>query len=113
MSGPYEARRALERAMPEAAFHAYVVELAELLGWWIWHDRDSRGNRAGLPDLILVRPPRVLFVELKTETGRTRRDQAEVLSMLADCPGVETYLWRPSQRAELEQILAPSGKAGS
>lgn len=96
----------LHRALPESSFQAQVVELADRAGWWSWHDNDPRRNKAGLPDLILVKPPRVLFVELKREKGRFNGSaQKIVLEMLGRCPGVETYLWRPSAFDDIVKIL--------
>lgn len=102
------ARNALLRSISEADFQAVVVRKAELWGWWVWHDFSTQGrNQRGLPDLILVRPPRVLFVELKKQKGRVTPEQQGVLDMLARCPGVEVALWRPSDDAEIDAVLAP------
>jgi len=43
-----------------------------------------------------VRPPRVLFIELKSETGKETEFQKHWRELAEKCPGVETYLWRPS-----------------
>lgn len=88
----------------EAGFQRAVVEYAQLCGWRVWHDADSRRNAPGLPDLILVRPPRLLFAELKREGGRVRPEQREWLAALAAC-GVETALWHPSDWPAIEQTL--------
>lgn len=90
----------------ETDFQANVTQLAELSGWWVWHDTDSRMNRAGLPDLILIRPPRVVFAELKSEKGRLRPAQRAVLELLDRCPGVEAYTWRPSDWEAVKACLA-------
>ncbi len=87
------------------------MQTAELGGWWVWHDNDSRRNRGGLPDLILIRPPRVIFAELKKHDGRVRSAQQKVLGLLADCPDVESYLWRPDDFEAIEQTLARRGSA--
>lgn len=89
----------------EEAFQEAVVQQAELKGWWWWHDNFSRRNKPGLPDLILVRPPRLLFVELKKQNGRVSPAQKAVLAMLEQCPGVETYVWRPSDETALAKVL--------
>ncbi len=99
-----------QRLASEAEFQASVVEFAETAGWWVWHDRDSRGNLAGLPDLILVRPPRVMFIELKKESGRVSAVQRAVLRMFDQCPGVETCLWRPSDWPEIARSLQSPGR---
>lgn len=84
-----------------------IIERARLYGWWAWHDYDSRRNQAGLPDLILVRPPRVLFVEVKHQRGRLSVEQRGVISMLEECPGVEVHVWRPSNERSLDDVLRP------
>lgn len=100
-----EARRALNASTSERAFQASVVDLAELRHWRVWHDQDSRRNAAGMPDLILLRPPRLLFVELKTDRGRLRPEQREWLDELGRCPGVEVHVWRPGDWPTIEEVL--------
>lgn len=99
--------RGLYDLISEAQFQQAVIQRAELYGWWWWHDTDSRRNHRGLPDLILVRPPRVLFVELKRQSPKSKvtREQAGVLAMLERCPTVESYVWRPSDELSLDAIL--------
>jgi hypothetical protein len=53
----------------------------------------------------LVRPPRIIFAELKSETGELRPRQTEWLDVLRLLPAAETYLWRPRDWAELVEIL--------
>ena len=80
--------------LPEKAWQQQVVELAELYRWRVYHTYDSRRSHAGWPDLVLVRPPELLVVELKTDTGRLRPAQRDWLDDLAAC-GVEVAVWRP------------------
>ena len=89
----------------EKGFQRAVVELAALCGWRAFHDYDSRRNTAGFPDLVLVRPPRLIFAELKSERGRVRREQRDWLEELAQC-GVEVALWRPSDWDCIVKILS-------
>jgi hypothetical protein len=91
-----EYRLLTAKAMSEDELQTNVIELAEALGWWAWHDTDSRRNNAGLPDLILLRPPRMIMAELKTEKGKLRREQADVIDKLAAVPGIECMIWRPN-----------------
>lgn len=85
------------RAQTEADFQQSITEAAEALGWLVWHDQDSRRNRAGLPDLICIHPGqrRVLWLELKRETGRVRSEQMAFLVLL-QAVGQEAHLVRPS-----------------
>jgi hypothetical protein len=54
---------------------------------------------------VLVRPPEIIFAELKTLRGRVRPEQTVWLGMLAAC-GLETYIWRPSDLDEVCVRLA-------
>lgn len=92
----------------EAQFQRLVEELAQ---WWAWrtfHDNDSRKNDRGLPDLIMVRPPRLIFAELKVGRGRMRTDQHRWARDLMRCHGnVEYHLWKPGDWFAILQSLAP------
>ena len=92
--------------MTEKAFQAAVVQAATFAGWKVYHTFDSRRSPAGFPDLVLVRPPDVLFVELKTDTGRVRLDQEQWLAALKACTAVEAHVWRPRQ---MDEVLARLG----
>ena len=87
--------------MSEAQLSAAIVELAELLGWRVFtvrrSDRAIVASRtgAGFPDLVIVRPPRVLVFELKREGAYPTATQRGWLEALAECPGVESGAWRP------------------
>jgi hypothetical protein len=50
----------------------------------------------GFPDLVLIRPPSVMFLELKRETGRLSPTQRDIVGALENCPGVEVHVARPS-----------------
>jgi hypothetical protein len=91
--------------MTESDLQAAVLDLAAILHWRRAHFRPamtSRGWRtavsgegAGWPDLVLVRPPRIVVAELKAEKGRLTGDQDAWLSDLAAC-GIDVHVWRPS-----------------
>jgi hypothetical protein len=99
------ARDALLASVTERDWQATVIDLAHLNRWTVFHVPDSRGMTAGLPDLILIRPPELLFVELKTEHGRLRPAQTVVLDALTDC-GCECHVWRPHDQDRATQRLA-------
>ena len=71
-----------------------------------WPSRAERAKRAGFPDLVLIRPPRVLFLELKRQTGRLSPIQREVIDQLDACPGVEVQVARPSDWEQVCSWLA-------
>lgn len=79
---------------PEAAFQVRVIRAATDRGWRVYHTYDSRRSEPGFPDLVLVRPPRVLFVELKVGRRRLTDDQTAWLELLARCDQVDAFVLR-------------------
>jgi hypothetical protein len=100
-----EARKALSAGVPERDLQRTVVEMAEVLGWSTFHVRDSRGSNPGWPDLALVRGNRLVFVELKSATGRLTAEQLDVLGRLDAVEHVETHVWRPGDIDDAEICL--------
>ena len=102
----------------EAAFQAVVVEIARLAGWRVAHFRAARTEKgwrtpvaadgAGWPDLVLVRPPRIVFAELKSERGKLSARQADWIGALRLLPAAEVYVWRPDDWDELVETLTGS-----
>lgn len=90
--------------MSEKRFMASVVKLARLLGWRTYHTFNSKHSDAGFVDLVLVRRPRVLFVELKSDRGKLTEEQRAWLASFEGCP-VERYCWRPRDWPSVERIL--------
>ena len=95
----------MSRPVTERTFQKDITELAQRLGWRCYHHADSRRSTPGWPDLVLLRPPRALFVELKTNEGKMRPAQRETLELLARCDDMETYVWRPRHWAAIEEML--------
>ena len=89
--------------MTEAALQQLLTDAAELNGWLVFHDNDSRRNAAGFPDLVLVKPPRVLFLELKSETGRVRPEQHVWMDALSRTHTVSSAIIRPHH---VDQVIA-------
>lgn len=92
--------------LTEKQFQAHVLQLASLYGWLVFHPYDSRRSAAGFPDLTLVRGGKLLFVELKTDRGRSTPDQRLWLDALR-ATGADARLWRPKDFAEIEETLRP------
>lgn len=80
--------------MRERDFSQQVVTLAQRLNWEVYRTWLSIRSPAGFPDLVLVRPPRVIFAELKMPRGRLSAPQRRWLRTLASCPPAEAYIWR-------------------
>jgi hypothetical protein len=95
--------------MTEKEWQAQVVQLARLYGWRTYHTLRSQGSEAGFPDLVLVRPPRLIFAELKTDKGRLSPAQREWLADLEQvCEishTVQVDVWRPADFDRVHAIL--------
>ena len=109
--------RLLQDRVTESAFQKYICRYAEEHRWR-WLHIESRAGRnqkngakgplgKGWPDLILVRDHRMVAAELKTqEAPRVKTEQTAILEIIGDVPGVEVYVWRPSDLAQMMQVLA-------
>ena len=102
--------------MSERQLQDAIIELAKLLGWRIAHFRPAMTREGwrtavqghvGFPDLVLLRPPRLIFAELKSKRGRVDFEQATWLNGLNEVKGVEQYCWRPAdwELGSVEDIL--------
>jgi hypothetical protein len=131
------ARRSSTRQGSEAQFQQQVEQLAKHYGWRAYHAPDNRPGRngkvqrvtAGFLDLVLVRPPELIFAELKTDKGRLRPEQADwikelqaISTAVADAvhraeigghgpiaagePAVDVYIWRPADFDDMHARLA-------
>ena len=95
----------LLNAVRECDFQAQVQDLARLCGWRTYHTYDSRRSPEGYPDLCMVRSPRLVYAELKSERGKLTPAQLEWLAELREIAGVETYVFRPSDWDEIVELL--------
>lgn len=93
----------------EADWARKVADWAKQNGWRRHHHWLSVRSTPGWPDEALVRPPRLVIAELKAEDGIYTKGQPEWLSDLAACPGIEVYVWRPSDLVEMTDVLARDG----
>jgi hypothetical protein len=92
--------------MTEAELQRYVLEAAVLAGWLAYHTHDSRRSQPGFPDLVLVRRPRMIYAELKSDRGRLRAEQniwlAELRAVAAEVNSLgrrlmQVVVWTPEQ----------------
>lgn len=105
----------MTRRLTEKQLQNAVLEMAKRLGWRTAHFGNTvkivkRGAgyktipdkaAAGFPDLVMVRPPRIIFVELKDHSGQLSDLQTEWIQDLMRCAKegveeVEAYIWRPN-----------------
>lgn len=91
-------------ALTERAFQAQVIQYARVFGWAVYHTHDSRRSQPGFPDLVLVRRPRIVWVELKSQRGKVTPEQQAWLDELRACDQ-EVHVWRPSDWRIVEGTL--------
>lgn len=108
---------ALLRALPERTWQDQVTRTAERMGWWWWHApanvtvcsrcgfRNFRHMRAGLPDLLLLRGKRKLWLELKAEQGRRKPEQRRVHELLR-ASGDQVEVLKPRDMERLLELLS-------
>lgn len=90
-------------AVPEKDFQRTLVATLEVFGYVVEHTyplRTQHGWRTGStlvgkPDLIAVRPPRLLAIECKSDVGRADPEQIAVLSLYAAVPCARAWVLRP------------------
>lgn len=103
------------RSITEAQFQKTVIEMAELFRWRWYHAPENRpvagrsgtyiqNVRKGFPDLVLVKGDRLIFAELKRELGPLQPGQQDWLDAVR-AAGAEAYLWRPSNMAQVREVL--------
>jgi hypothetical protein len=103
--------RRLPGADSEKAVERIVRDAAEMFGWERYHTHRSDFSPAGFPDETLVRPPRVVFAELKSTSAWRSKGQGLSLeqlkwrTLLEACPGVEYHLWAPCHAEEIAKVL--------
>ncbi len=101
-------RALVQEAIGEAQLDAQVRKLAEITQWARYHTYRSTRSAAGWPDLVLVRAPRLIVAELKSDDGKPSDAQRHWLTVLSGCQGVEVYLWRPRDLDAIARILSPA-----
>lgn len=95
----------------ERDFQTLVEGIMRANRWSVYSVRRSdlaQASLAGYPDITAWRAvdQRLIFAELKTDTGRVSEAQKAVLAELESLGRAEVYLWRPKNLAEIRQILA-------
>ncbi len=100
--------------LSEKDWQRRVIDCARLFNWRYTHFRPAmtaKGWRTamqgdkGFPDLVLVKPPRVIFAELKSDDGNLTADQLSWISAL-NSSDVECYVWRPQNWGDVFACLA-------
>ena len=106
----------IEDAVSEADWQRTITDYLTLRGWLWWHPLPARTatgwhtatqGTPGWPDLTAVRDGRLVLIELKSKRwGKLSPAQERWIAALRQVPGIEVYVWRPSDWTEAERILA-------
>ena len=88
------AMAAMYGSMRESVLQEECERALVLAGWLHYHTHDSRRSDPGLPDIIAVRGKRLIWRELKTQSGRLSVKQEEWRDKLL-AAGADWALWRP------------------
>ncbi len=93
----------------EAVLMAMIRHRAKCTGWLTYHTYRSDKSPPGFPDLVLVKPGRLIFAEVKTATGKLTPYQQTWLDLLRHAVAdVEVYVWRPHDFPAIIAILERS-----
>ena len=100
-----DGRSILLRTVTEKQWQAQIVAWAKRAGWRSYHVWNAMHSTSGFPDMVLVRPPHIIYAELKTERGKVTADQEAWIDALRRC-GQQVYVWRPSDEDSVRKVLA-------
>ena len=95
----------------EKVFRQEVVTAAKAAGWMVYFSWTSIHSPAGFPDLVLVKPPLMLLVELKTDKGKVTKSQRQWLEALAQVTEVVRAVWKPTDLAAIRRLLGEAAGA--
>lgn len=125
-----KAKRGTIPPINEKDWQKTVIEYAHLRGWTAAHFRAAMTGRTytnkrgevknvwvtpvqadgkGFFDWIFVRPPRILFVELKSDKGKLTTEQENWCRLIAICQiansEIKWGVWRPADWEMVQKIL--------
>jgi hypothetical protein len=118
--------KAAAPAIREKDLREQIRSLVKIYGWRMAFTQYSLRSPKGFPDLVLVRPPRIIFAELKSLIGKTTPEQdawladleavasevrfikgqaEEFHAALSARPLVEVHIWRPADIEKIAEVL--------
>lgn len=102
---------ALWDAMPEWELQRAVVDGLRQRGYAVFVVPDMRKTRAGLPDIVALgplnsqQPVRLLMWELKSQRGRVRPEQQNIIEYLQMVSVIDARIIRPSDWTAISEAL--------
>jgi len=67
---------------PESKLQFKCMRFCRERGFPVFHDHSKKRNQPGWPDMIIFTKNRVVLVELKSATGKLRKDQVDLKRVL-------------------------------
>ncbi len=64
-------------ALKEGEIRQQVKEFLQWRGWFVFYNLQGLGCYPGLSDLVAVKKSKVVYIELKTKTGKQSEKQKE------------------------------------
>lgn len=92
----------MAKTQTETLIRRNVTAALRLAGWAVFYIFQGLGSYKGISDLIAVRNGEVVFVEVKTETGRQSEYQKQFERIITDHGG-KYYLARST--ADIAELL--------
>lgn len=93
----------LTKAMTEDELLTAITGAATYLGWrWVHYRRSDLAQmqgHSGFPDVVLAKEGRVIFLELKSRTGKLRPDQYAWANAIGE-------QWHGAWPANLDEVIA-------
>ncbi len=101
------ARQAIDLSLSEEDWQQQIITCARANGWLAYHTYMSKHSAEGFPDLVLVKPPRIIFWECKTERKRSQPspEQEEWIRRLKLCRQIYADFVRPHHWDDIEKAL--------
>lgn len=84
-----------------------VATLAKHKGWRVQFWWRSFHSGKGFLDLVLARPPRLIFAEIKIPPDKLSKEQQEWYEIWGKYKNIERYVWLPEDwvSGNIEKIL--------
>lgn len=94
-----------EPFVTEAQYMQQIKDAARALNWRTFHCFNSRRSDKGFPDLLLIRGPNLLTLEVKSERGRVTAEQADWIAAFKQVKYVDAAIARPPNWDEILDVL--------
>ncbi len=90
----------------EKEFQSQVRDLSKILHVEkYYHPFLSKWSEKGYPDITIIKVPKLIFLELKTDKGKVTPAQQEWNDLLNQCKTIEAHIVRPSDFESIVSML--------